>query len=254
MLDIIQLPALENNYIYIIHEPESGQTAVVDPAMTAPVLETLKQKHWSLHYILNTHHHWDHVDANLELKQATGCQIIGSVYDKNRIPGLDISVQEGDRLMLGAVPIEIIDTPGHTLGHLVYYSPDAQALFCGDTLFAMGCGRLFEGTAEQLWQSLQKLTALPLTTKIYCAHEYTQNNGRFALTVDPNNELLQKRMLWVNQQREHHLATIPATLSDELATNPFLRLDSISLQQQLGLQGQSALRVFTALRQLKDTF
>jgi hydroxyacylglutathione hydrolase len=254
MLDIIQLPVLENNYIYIIHEPESGETAVIDPAVAAPVLDVLKQQHWSLKYILNTHHHWDHIGANAEIKQATGCQCAASVFDQNRIPAIDKTLREGDALTLGALTIDIIDTPGHTLGHIVYYCPAAKALFSGDTLFAMGCGRLFEGSAEQLWHSLQKLKALPGDTQVYCAHEYTQHNGQFALSVEPTNAALQKRMRRVNQQRRHHLATVPFSIAEERATNPFLREDSIALQHHLKLRGKSALDVFTQLRQLKDAY
>ncbi|NOT83899.1 MAG: hydroxyacylglutathione hydrolase [Methylococcaceae bacterium] len=254
MLNIIQLPVLENNYIFIIHEPESGETAVVDPAIAAPVLATLRQRQWSLKYILNTHHHWDHIGANVELKQVTGCQIAASAFDQQRIPGVDISLKEGDYVMLGALPLVIIDTPGHTLGHIAYYSAKASALFCGDTLFAMGCGRLFEGSAEQLWRSLQKFKALPKNTQVYCAHEYTQNNGYFALRVEPGNLSLQQRMTQVNKQRQQHLTTIPTTINAELATNPFFREDSIALQQYLNMQGKSSLAIFTALRRLKDSF
>lgn len=254
MLNIIQLPVLENNYIYLVNEPESGATAVIDPAISGPVLELLAQKNWSLQLILNTHHHWDHIGANLELKQATGCKIAASAIDHDRIPAVDISLKEGDILTLGATTLEVIETPGHTLGHIVFYCKTSNALFCGDTLFAMGCGRLFEGSAEQLWQSLQKLKSLPEQTQIYCAHEYTQDNGRFALTVDPNNTLLQDRMIGINMQRAQKLPTIPFTLKAELETNPFLRTKCKSLQEKLQLLGQSELATFTKLRQLKDVF
>jgi len=254
MLDIIQLPALENNYIYIIHEPKSGATAVIDPTVTIPVLKALAQKRWALDYILNTHHHWDHIGGNVDLKQATGCQIAASAFDQNRIPAVDLALQAGQSIKLGEVTLAVIDTPGHTLGHIAYYCAEANALFCGDTLFAMGCGRLFEGTAEQLWQSLQKIKTLPDNTQIYCAHEYTQNNGRFALSVEPDNVQLQQRMTLINQMRQQNLATIPCSLAEELETNPFLRADSLPLQQQINLQGHPELAVFTQLRRLKDAF
>ncbi|MCX7087665.1 MAG: hydroxyacylglutathione hydrolase [Methylococcales bacterium] len=254
MLDIIQLPVLENNYIYIIHEPESGDTAVIDPAVASPVLEILQQKKWSLTYLLNTHHHWDHVGANTELKQTTGCRVAASIVDQSRIPAVDKLLQDGEQLLLGGLSIEIIATPGHTLGHIVYYISAAQALFCGDTLFAMGCGRLFEGSAEQLWHSLQKLKALPKNTRVYCAHEYTQNNGQFALSVEPDNVYLQHRMERINQLRRNHLTTIPSSIEEELASNPFLREDSPNLQQHINMQGESALAIFTELRRLKDIF
>lgn len=254
MLNIIQLTALEDNYIYIIHDPRSGDTAVIDPTLAETVLQVLHQNHWPLKYILNTHHHWDHINANVALKHLTKCQIATSVFDYSRIPGADFALQEGQSINLGEINITIIDTPGHTQGHIAFYCPTVNALFCGDTLFAMGCGRLLEGSAEQLWQSLQKIQALPLETRIYCAHEYTQNNGRFALTLEPNNLQLQQRVAHVNALRQLNLSTIPCTLADELATNPFLRTCSLSLRQTLNLVDASDVAVFTALRQLKDHF
>lgn len=254
MLNIIQLPVLENNYIHILHEPDSGITAVVDPALAPPVLAILAERQWALDYILNTHHHWDHIGANNDLKDATGCQIAASVFDQRRIPQVDIPLQEGQSLKLGGLTLDIIDTPGHTLGHIMYYCPEEHTLFCGDTLFSLGCGRLFEGTPEQLWQSLQKIKALPEQTQIYCAHEYTQYNGQFALSVDPDNLQLRQRMEHINRLRKQGLATIPCSLREELATNPFLRADNLLLQQQIKMQDQPELAVFTQLRRLKDAY
>lgn len=254
MLNIIQLTALDDNYIYILHDSKSGDTAVIDPTLAAPVLAILQKNHWALKYILNTHHHWDHINANIELKQTTGCQIATSVFDQSRIAGADFGLHGGQTIYLGTYNIVIIDTPGHTQGHIAFYCSMAKALFCGDTLFAMGCGRLLEGSADQLWQSLQKIQALPIDTLIYCAHEYTQNNGLFALTLEADNLRLQQRMAHINTLRQLNLPTIPCTLADELATNPFLRTDSLPLQQKLNLVGASALTIFTALRQLKDHF
>ena len=167
MLDIVQIPVLTDNYIYLLHDSVSGETAVVDPALAKPVLDLLESKDWQLTYILNTHHHWDHVGGNLELKQKTGCKIIAAYADSERIPGIDRGVFEHDVISLGEHQAIVIETSGHTIGHIVYYFAKDEALFCGDTLFAMGCGRLFEGTAEQMWTSLQKLKVLPPSIRVY---------------------------------------------------------------------------------------
>jgi hydroxyacylglutathione hydrolase len=254
MLTIVQIPVLTDNYIYLIHEPVSGETAAVDPALAQPVLDILDKKGWRLTYVLNTHHHWDHVGGNLELKQKTGCKIIAAQSDWGRIPGIDAGVGEGDVIELGACPARVISTPGHTSAHIVYHFAEDNALFCGDTLFAMGCGRLFEGTAEQMWISLQKLKALPASTRIYCTHEYTQANGRFALSVEPDNRQLQQRMEIVNQLRAKHLPTIPSTIEQELATNPFFRENSPGLQTAIKMMNRTPIDVFAEIRRLKDRF
>jgi len=254
MLIILQLPALNDNYIYLLHDPVSGETAVVDPAVAGPVLNVLEQKGWRLTTILNTHHHSDHVGGNLELKQLTGCTIIAPLSDQNRIPGIDRGVVDGDVITLGKHTARVISTPGHTSGHVVYHFAGDNTLFCGDTLFVMGCGRLFEGTAEQMWHSLQKLKALPASTQIYCAHEYTQANGRFALTVEPDNRELQQRMELINQLRANHLPTVPSTMEQELATNPFFREDSLALQETIKRVGKNPVEVFAEVRRLKDCF
>ena len=254
MLTIIQIPVLTDNYIYLLHDPVSGETAVMDPALAQPVLDVLNQKGWRLTYILNTHHHWDHVGGNLELKQKTGCKIIAAQLDRDRIPGIDSGVSENDVISLGKHMARVISTPGHTSGHIVYHFTKDGALFCGDTLFVMGCGRLFEGTAEQMWDSLQKLKALPPSTQIYCTHEYTQANGRFALNVEPDNSQLQQKMIEVQRLRAENKPTVPSTIEQERATNPFFRADSINIQKTLGLESQSPVRVFTELRIRKDKF
>lgn len=254
MLEIVQIPVLNDNYVYLIHEPESRQTAVVDPAVYQPVIEALEQRNWKLTYVLNTHHHWDHVGANLELKQLTGCQVVGSASDRHRIPGIDISLDDGDQFDLGHQTARIISTPGHTSGHIVYYFCEGNALFCGDTLFSMGCGRLFEGSAEQMWQSIQKIKALPPETQLYCAHEYTLSNARFALTLEPNNEKLITKVEQAEQLRKENLSTIPSILSEELETNPFLRENSKEIQQMINVENHSPAQIFKKIRQLKDTF
>ncbi|NOR71779.1 MAG: hydroxyacylglutathione hydrolase [Methylomarinum sp.] len=254
MLDIVQLAVLNDNYIYLIHEPVSAKTAVVDPAIDQPVLDTLKQKGWTLDYIFNTHHHFDHVGANLALKEATNCQILAAEADQHRIPGIDKALKDGDEISMGNEAVKIIETPGHTLGHIVFHFYNSNILFCGDTLFSMGCGRLFEGSAEQMCHSLQRLKALPKETTIYCTHEYTQANGKFALTLEPENKALQQRIKQVNQLRADNKATIPSTLEQELATNPFLREDSLALQQSINMTGQAGVDIFRETRRLKDNF
>lgn len=252
-LVIRQIPVLRDNYVYLAHEPQSGATAAVDPAVAPPVLDTLKAEGWRLTHILNTHHHNDHTGGNLALKQATGCSIVGPRADHNRIPGIDIAVGEGDSYKLGQAETQIFDVPGHTRGHIAYWFPDSAALFCGDTLFLLGCGRLFEGTPEQMWRSLGKLKALPSETRIYCAHEYTQSNARFALTVEPQNADLAARAKRIEALRADGKPTVPGTLGEELATNPFLRADLPALQEEAGAPG-NAIATFAAIRRRKDNF
>ena len=254
MLTVKQIAVLHDNYIYLIHDPISGETAAVDPAIAEPVLKILNEQEWQLTYILNTHHHSDHVGANLTLKKQTGCQIIGSHYDQNRIPGIDQTVSEGDSILIGPHKASVIETPGHTLGHIVYYFLEENLLFCGDTLFSMGCGRLFEGTAIQMHHSLDKLTALPPTTQLFCAHEYTQQNGQFAQLLEPNNAELQQRINEVALLRQNNTPTIPSTLAQEKATNPFLRTHSSELVQSLAMTQNSNVEIFTEIRRRKDHF
>ncbi len=254
MLEIIQLAVLQDNYIYLLHEAEQNITAVIDPAESEPVLKTLQDNSWSLDYILNTHHHNDHVGANLQLKSATHCKVIGAQQDQHRIPGIDIPVAHGQHLELGNEGFEVIETPGHTLGHICFYFPDSSALFCGDTLFSMGCGRLFEGTAEQMWNSLQLIKALPESTRIYCAHEYTQANGKFSASLEADNPALQRRLIEVEHLRQNNRPTIPTTLSQELSTNPFLREQCLPIQQAVNKEGASDVEVFAEIRRLKDIF
>lgn len=254
MLEIHQIPVLDDNYIYLVHEPESGATAAVDPAVAEPVLDALKDRGWRLTHVLNTHHHGDHVGGNLELKQATGCTIVGAAADRHRIPGVDLALREGDEFRLGAAVARILEVPGHTSGHIAYWFSDDAVLFCGDTLFALGCGRLFEGSAEQMWLSLDRLRRLPPETRIYCAHEYTLANACFAVTVEPGNAVLHERMRCVEALRRKGLATVPSILSEELATNPFLRPESPEIRQVLDLADAPDVAVFAAIRRRKDVF
>ena len=253
-LEIHQVPVLSDNYVYLAHDAETGATAIVDPAVVEPVLAAAEAKCWTITHILNTHHHGDHTGGNLEIKRRTGCTIVGPRADKDRIPGIDVEVGQGDSYRLGNAEAKVFDVPGHTRGHIAYWFEGSDALFCGDTLFAMGCGRLFEGTPEQMWTSLSKLIELPDETRVYCAHEYTLSNGEFALSVEPENADLVRRVEQVRQMRREGLPTVPSTMADEKATNPFLRPASAHLQQTVGLAGAGLVQVFAETRALKDNF
>lgn len=253
-LQVHMFGALSDNYCYLIHDPETGVTGVIDTPEVAPIEKALADTGWSLDYILNTHHHWDHAGGNLELKKKTGCRIVGPSADAKRIPGIDIAVGDGDRFDLGSKTAIIYDTPGHTSGHIVYHFADDAIAFTGDTLFSMGCGRLFEGTAKQMWSSLQKLLNWPDETLVYCAHEYTQSNAAFALTVEPDNEHLVQRAARVDELRRRGQPTIPSTIGLERETNPFLRPMSAGLQATLGMSGASLVDVFAETRRRKDNF
>lgn len=254
MLEILQIRALHDNYIYLVHEPNGWATAVIDPAVADPVLQALAERGWKLTHILNTHHHLDHVGGNIELKRRTGCAVVAMARDKERIPGIDVEVAEGDIIGLGHAEAKVLDVPGHTSGHIAFWFAEENALFCGDTLFGLGCGRLFEGHAEEMWQSLEKIRALPPQTQIYCAHEYTQANGRFALHIEPENPDLQQRVAQVNRLCSQNLPTIPSSLEEELATNPFLRPESKAIRRRLGLPRAANWQVFAEVRHRKDGF
>ncbi|MED5374639.1 MAG: hydroxyacylglutathione hydrolase [Myxococcota bacterium] len=254
MLEIVQIPVWQDNYAYLIRCPSSGVVALVDSPEAAPILQALKARGWTLDLILNTHHHPDHIGANLALKEATGCSILGPELDRKRIPGIDRGLQDGDALAVGEAKGQVLFVPGHTRGHIAFHFPDSKALFIGDTLFVAGCGRLFEGTPEQLWASFERVKALPPKTQLFCAHEYTLSNLRFALHVDPENLELAALQTQAKALREQGQPTVPSTLAQELATNPFLRADQPQLAAAVGLEGQPAHRVLGALRALKDRF
>lgn len=253
-LEVHMFPCLQDNYGFLVHDPQAGLTAVIDTPDVVAIEAALIERDWALTHILNTHHHFDHAGGNLEIKQKTHCTIVGPRADAERIPGIDIQLGDGDVFEFGRHRATIFDTPGHTRGHIVYHFADARLAFVGDTLFAMGCGRLFEGTPEQMWSSLQKIMQWPDDTKLYCAHEYTQANARFALSVEPDNAALRARSEEVDRLRAQGQATVPTTLGLEKATNPFLRPTSPALQSTLGLPADNLVEVFARTRQLKDSF
>lgn len=225
-LEIVRIPVLNDNYVWLVHESESGATMVVDPAVADPVLVAAAERGWTITDIWNTHWHPDHTGGNATIKEATGCTITGPAAEAARIPTLDIMVTGGDTVRLGNHVAAVWDVPAHTAGHIAYHFADDGAIFVGDTLFAMGCGRLFEGTAEQMFANMQRLAELGDATRVYCAHEYTLSNARFAVTVEPDNTALAKRLAAVEAARSAGEATVPTTIGEERATNPFLRADS----------------------------
>jgi hydroxyacylglutathione hydrolase len=226
MVEIVRIPVLSDNYVWLVHEPGSGETVVVDPAVAEPVLAEAEARGWRITQIWNTHWHPDHTGGNLGIKAATGASVTGPAAEAERIPTLDRQVREGDRVALGLIEAQVLEVPAHTAGHIAYHLPSQEAIFVGDTLFAMGCGRLFEGTAEQMHSNLQRLAMLPPQTLAYCAHEYTLSNGRFAVTVEPDNDVLARRMMEVEAARAAGEATVPTSIALELATNPFMRASS----------------------------
>ncbi len=251
-LDIHLFPCLDDNYGVLIHDPATGMTASIDAPDADHVGAALKEKGWKLTHILSTHHHHDHTGGNAELKAETGCTIIGPKGEAAKIPGLDKAVGEGDIFRFGEFEVKVIETPGHTLGHITYYIPAANVAFAGDTLFALGCGRIFEGTPEMMHASLQKLAALPGDTIIYCGHEYTLSNAKFALTIEPDNPALQQRMEEIEALRASGKPTVPTTIARELATNPFLRAHVPAIQQRLNMEGAPNWQVFAEIRERKN--
>lgn len=226
-LEIVRIPALSDNYIWLVHDADSGETMVVDPAEAGPVLAAAQARGWSITAIWNTHWHGDHTGGNAGIKAATGCQVIAPAAEAAKIPTADRLVKEGDEVRLGAHVARVMEVPAHTAGHIAYHFAEDGVVFVGDTLFAMGCGRLFEGTAAQMFRNMTRLAELPGETRVYCAHEYTQSNGRYALVAEPDNAAIRERMAEVNRARAAGEATVPTTIALELATNPFLRAGSV---------------------------
>lgn len=241
-----------DNYGVLVHDPESGLTASIDAPEEQPILDAAARRGWKLTHIFTTHHHGDHVEANLALKQKLGVEIVGPFNEALAIPGLDKSMADGDEFRFGAHPVRVIETPGHTAGHICYHFSDDNILFAADTLFALGCGRLFERPAADMWHSLQKLAALPDETEIYFGHEYTLANARFALTIDPENPQLQARAKEIEAKRDRGEFTIPTTMGLERQTNPFLRAADASIRRHLTMEANTDAEVFAEIRKRKD--
>lgn len=247
-------PARQDNFGYLIHDEATGRTAALDAPEAAAIRNALQMRGWTLSDIFITHHHLDHVEGIGELKAAFGSRVVGSRAEADKIEGLDELVGAGDRVMLGKTVFDIFETPGHTLGHIVYHDAENKHLFSADALFSLGVGRMFEGTPGPMWAGLERLRALPDETLVYCGHEYTESNARFALSVDPDNLALQTRAAEVKALRLAGRATIPFELGEDKRANPFLRADAPELARHFGLTGKEPSEVFAAIRKGKDNF
>ncbi len=250
--DIRLVECLADNYGLILHDPQTGATAAIDAPEAGPIVALLDAEGWRLTDILVTHHHPDHVGAIPELKARYGCRVVASRTEAPKVPGVDQTVGEGDEIRVGAFSARVIETPGHTLGHVAYWFEGLDAVFVGDTLFSIGCGRVFEGTYAGMWQSLLKLRALPDATRIYCAHEYTEANIRFARMIEPDNAALSARAAEVAGLRAAEKPTVPSTIAAEKRANPFLRADAPEVAAALGLTGRPAADVFAEIRERKN--
>jgi hydroxyacylglutathione hydrolase len=246
-------PCLQDNYGFLLHDPETGETACIDTPEPSRILAEADGKGWKITQIWNTHWHPDHAGGNAAIKTATGCTIVGPKDEAAKIPTLERELVEGDQVKLGSLTARVLETPGHTAGHIVYHLPEHEIAFVGDTLFALGCGRLFEGTAQQMWTSLGKLRAMPDSTTVYCAHEYTAANAKFALSVDPENSDLRSYFSEVTAKRAAGAPTVPTSIGKEKKANPFLRADDPELQAFVGHSGD-AVATFAEVRERKNRF
>ncbi len=247
------IPCLNDNYSYLIFEKETNTVSIVDPSEFNSC-DRIVQKYKKLDYILSTHHHFDHVDGNLKLKKKYNSKVLGFDKDKERIPGIDIKLKDNQKFKIGDLEFKVIFVPGHTNGHIAFYFEKEKILFSGDTLFSLGCGKVFEGTHKDMFNSLNKLKSLSPDTKIYCGHEYTKKNYDFCIKYDPENSFLKEKAKLINLKLKDNLPTIPSNLTDELKTNVFLRCNDKGLKQTLNLKDCSDQEIFTKLRDLKDTF
>jgi hydroxyacylglutathione hydrolase len=252
--DLITIPCLSDNYAYLLRDHTSGEVAAIDVPDAGPIKAALAERGWTLSQVWLTHHHWDHVDGLVDLLAEYPAQVVGAKADAHRLPDLDLAVSDGDKFKLGALEVQILDVSGHTINHIAFYVPDAHVCFTADSLMALGCGRLFEGTPAQMWASMQKLMALPPETTICSGHEYTASNAKFALTVDPQNTALISRSNDIDAARAVGKPTVPSSLSTELETNPFLRPANPGIRATLGMQTASDAEVFTEIRKRKDNF
>ena len=253
-LELVTVPCLADNYAYLVHDADSGQTAVIDVPEAGPILAALSAHQWQLSDILITHHHDDHIQGVEALRAATGAMVLGAAADAHRLPRLDLPLTEHDSFSIGRESVRVIDVPGHTIGHIAFHFPESRLAFTADSLMAGGCGRLFEGSARQMHASLQKLAALPPDTLICSGHEYTASNLRFALTLEPENPRLISRAAKVAERRTKGLPTVPVLLTEELATNPYLRAHLPALKTAVGLPDADDVTVFAEIRARKDKF
>ena len=253
-LEIVTVPCLTDNYAFLLHSPQSGETALVDAPEEAPIRRALADRGWSLSRILITHHHSDHIDAVDPIREEFGAQVIGARADAERLPRLDLAVAEGDSFEFVGHDVRVLDVSGHTVGHIAFHIPDAGAVFTADSLMALGCGRLFEGSAEQMWASLSKLATLPAETLVCSGHEYTAANARFALTIEPDNPDLRARVNAIEDARAKGEPTVPSKLAEEMATNPFLRARLPEVKALVGMAGEPDAAVFAEIRRRKDSF
>lgn len=253
-LEIITIPCLADNYAFLMRDHATGTVALVDAPESYPIQKALQDNGWKLDMVLLTHHHNDHVDGLPELVAEYHPQIIGAKADANRLPSLDLALNEGDTFTVGESEGHIIDVSGHTIGHIAFHFPSANAVFTADSLMALGCGRLFEGPPEMMFASLSKLAALPTDTIVYSGHEYTASNAKFALTVEPENAALQVRAADITAKRAAGIPTVPSTLAEELVTNPFLRAHLPEMKTAVGMQNAPDAEVFAAIRKQKDNF
>jgi hydroxyacylglutathione hydrolase len=252
--ELVTIPCRADNYTFLLHDTSTGATACIDVPEAAPIEAALAERGWSLTDILITHHHADHVDGVERLRSVTGAKVSGAAADAHRLPPLDVALSPGDTLRVGALEGRVIDVSGHTVGHVAFHFPAAGAVFTADSLMALGCGRLFEGTAEQMWASLSRLAALPPGTLVCSGHEYTAANARFALSIEPDNEALKARAARIASDREAGRATVPSVLEEELKTNPFLRAGLPEVKQTLDMSGKPDVEVFAEIRRRKDAF
>lgn len=251
---IDQFMCRTDNFGVLVHDDASGRTLLIDAPEEKPIIAAIERTGWKPDLLLITHHHADHVEANLTLKQRFNLTIVGPKAEAAKIPGIDKTVAEGDTIAFGNEKVQVFETPGHTAGHVSYYFPASGVLFAADTLFALGCGRLLECKPPVMFESLKRLAALPLETEVYCGHEYTQSNARFALTVDPTNAALKERAAEVDRLRAEGKATLPTTIGRELATNPFLRWHDPVIRKNLGMENASDAEIFAEIRKRKDVF
>ena len=253
-MQVTAIPCLTDNYAYVISDNNSKIVGVVDPSEASPVVSFLKKQNLKLNYILNTHHHFDHIGGNLELKKIYNAKVVGFVGDKHRIPEIDITLSDNEKWIFGNETVKILHIPGHTLGHICFFFEKEKIAFTGDTLFSLGCGRIFEGDHNQMLASLNKIKKLPKDTMIYCGHEYTYKNAKFCIKYDSGNIDLKNKFEKIKKLRSSNLPTIPSKLEDELKTNIFLRCDQKDLKIKLNMQNQEDLKVFRKVRDLKDNF